>query len=878
MSDKLPQNPYVGQVSTLGNKSWYWDGLVWRRYYVFAPEDIELTYMNPEPVPVTVGGIEAGWSFEEKVPLQDMWTMLLYPYMQPSLFNLRIEGVSTSLGYFEEIPANSIFRWDTTNSQSIVANSIKITNVNTGEVLVEEAKNTHEYSHQFSEAIRLSWGESQEFLIEAKAKPATEYAEEQTISDTLTITWNKVHTTPEFTLFSFNGEEGSINLYNYEDSHEGSSVDFDWNTNQKDYIAEDSIKILDNNGEILEENLGTEGPASVALDPISSGEGLVYTFTIQGEDVIGTSFSETFSIHWGDTPQPSFTSFRYEGESEYTLFYYKQTPENPTFSWTISNSEFVLNEEIRIIDEDSETEVYSGSMNPGEVTLSLDALGPKSIGSTYTYRIEADNKEGNPVTPRTVTIRWIDDDYNKPEFSSFTASPNSVDQGDTVDTITFSWSINHVGNIKKDTIKIFDITDGAEDEIYSEEESGIFHHAGGSSSSSVELTELGYHHSDPKTRNFRIQVEHDRENPEFITRETSVKWEEVDPEAFRVRLFIQLTDPAGVQPSSSQVSLNVNGFSSGSEFLEGTSISLGTSINDDRWTRDYWTSEDVTIDNPSTSNAGFTMPAHNVDVTCYIIPPYLVSLSKSPNYSWGSLSGAGIYNDGDTVEITITDFTSSDGEFIDWTGVGGIEDSESTETNFTMPAEPVNITANLRGKFSLSLQSTDNLGDLSGGGDYLEGESVTINIENIPGDYNFTNWSIVSGSASGFPISNEEATFTMPANNLTLRANIEEPPPPPDYVYYGALPDNDSNQDLSSLNQDEGLINSFYLYANTFDFMVFACPQDLFNGDTIGFNMSGLSANMIKEGTQTIHNRIYNVYFSGLLTASYSGTKVYLTY
>lgn len=51
----------------------------------------DVTYQNSNPVPVTVGGIKAGTTFESPTDMQEMWDLLLQPYI-PLASSLSING------------------------------------------------------------------------------------------------------------------------------------------------------------------------------------------------------------------------------------------------------------------------------------------------------------------------------------------------------------------------------------------------------------------------------------------------------------------------------------------------------------------------------------------------------------------------------------------------------------------------------------------------------------------------------------------------------------------------------------------------------------------------------------------------------------------
>ena len=92
-------------------------------------------YTNPTPVPVTIGGIVAGATFDLQTTDQ-MWTALLYPYQSPAFTSFSISGQTTTLEVGNSSNTNPTFTWGTTNASNVATNSINITDVTSAESLV----------------------------------------------------------------------------------------------------------------------------------------------------------------------------------------------------------------------------------------------------------------------------------------------------------------------------------------------------------------------------------------------------------------------------------------------------------------------------------------------------------------------------------------------------------------------------------------------------------------------------------------------------------------------------------------------------------------------------------------------------------------------
>jgi hypothetical protein len=104
------------------------------------------TYTNADPVPVQLGGINAGDTFNE-VSMQQMWTSLLYPYLTPAFAIFTVSG-GTPLEVGADLPATLTFTWDSSQDPNVVPNSITITDT-TGTILSgqpADGSNTYTYA------------------------------------------------------------------------------------------------------------------------------------------------------------------------------------------------------------------------------------------------------------------------------------------------------------------------------------------------------------------------------------------------------------------------------------------------------------------------------------------------------------------------------------------------------------------------------------------------------------------------------------------------------------------------------------------------------------------------------------------------------------
>lgn len=84
--------------------------------------NININYTNANKVPVTLGGVVKGTTFNE-MPIQDVLTMLLYPYQEPAITQFTTPKTNFKLG---EKTANTIqVTWNTSNQENIKDDSVK---------------------------------------------------------------------------------------------------------------------------------------------------------------------------------------------------------------------------------------------------------------------------------------------------------------------------------------------------------------------------------------------------------------------------------------------------------------------------------------------------------------------------------------------------------------------------------------------------------------------------------------------------------------------------------------------------------------------------------------------------------------------------------
>ena len=178
-----------------------------------------------------------------------------------------------------------------------------------------------------------------------------------------------------------------------------------------------------------------------------------------------------------------------------------------------------------------------------------------------------------------------------------------------------------------------------------------------------------------------------------------------------------------------------------------------------------WTLTGVTVGDKTKAEITFKMPANNVTVTAEFEDiDYRVTVTN------GTADKTTAHY-GDTVTIT-ADEPEKGKEFDKWTVTGlhtaGL-DLTKPELTFTMPAGDVKATANYKDiqKFYVSVTGG------TGGGEYYVGDTVTV-AANPLGGAAFVKWTVTGLDTAGLDLTKKELSFTMPANDVTVKATYSE--------------------------------------------------------------------------------------------------------
>ncbi len=193
-------------------------------------------------------------------------------------------------------------------------------------------------------------------------------------------------------------------------------------------------------------------------------------------------------------------------------------------------------------------------------------------------------------------------------------------------------------------------------------------------------------------------------------------------------------------------------------YLDGESVSV-TATAADGYKFLNWTENRSEVSKDATYT--FTAKADRALVANFA-KGYNISVSVEPAEG-GSVTGAGVYFDGESVTLTATAATGY--KFVNWTENGSEVSSDATLT-FTASADRSLIANFLKEHtISVSVDPADG-GSATGAGVYLDGEPVTLTATATAG-YMFVNW-----TENGNVVSTD-ATYTFTANaNRTLVANF----------------------------------------------------------------------------------------------------------
>ena len=142
-------------------------------------------YINPNPVPETIGGVEVGTTFP--IPgknMQEMWDLLLYPYQYPA-FTLYTFATHTGTIEIGHSFTGDTALWAISNPASVSANTISIYGYNITTLI--NLANSGTYPVTFSPTVTRTSGDGigiRTWNISAKN------TKNQTFTDSFSIRWD----------------------------------------------------------------------------------------------------------------------------------------------------------------------------------------------------------------------------------------------------------------------------------------------------------------------------------------------------------------------------------------------------------------------------------------------------------------------------------------------------------------------------------------------------------------------------------------------------------------------------------------------------------------------------------------------------------------
>ena len=208
---------------------------------------------------------------------------------------------------------------------------------------------------------------------------------------------------------------------------------------------------------------------------------------------------------------------------------------------------------------------------------------------------------------------------------------------------------------------------------------------------------------------------------------------------------------------------------------EGTKITI--TANDIPGRKfDHWEvlSDNVTLDNKNGSTTTFNMPAGEVQVEAKYKALQSITVNGGTYTVNGKTTTEAVKGD----KIVATANPAPEGEkFVGWdvVGVDGLTDEQKAVSpiEFEMPKNGVELKAQYKtlhnivvNKGTYTVNGTDDK-------QAVEGDKIAVKAAEYPG-YQFVRWEVVPDNVTITGVNNKEATFTMPNENVELRARYNK--------------------------------------------------------------------------------------------------------
>ena len=208
---------------------------------------------------------------------------------------------------------------------------------------------------------------------------------------------------------------------------------------------------------------------------------------------------------------------------------------------------------------------------------------------------------------------------------------------------------------------------------------------------------------------------------------------------------------------------------------EGTEITIEAAERPGR-KFDHWEvlSDNVTLDNKNGSTTTFNMPAGNVEVEAKYKALQPITVNDGIYTVNGETTTEAVKGD----KIVATANPAPEGEkFVGWdvVGVDGLTDEQKAVSpiEFEMPKNGVELKAQYKTLHNIVVNNGTYTVNGTDDKQAVEGDKIAIKAAERPG-YQFVRWEVVPDNVTITGVNNEEATFTMPNENVELKARYNK--------------------------------------------------------------------------------------------------------
>ena len=178
----------------------------------------------------------------------------------------------------------------------------------------------------------------------------------------------------------------------------------------------------------------------------------------------------------------------------------------------------------------------------------------------------------------------------------------------------------------------------------------------------------------------------------------------------------------------------------------------------------------VTLANKNSNTTTFNMPAGNVEVEAKYKMLQPITVNDGTYTVNGETTTEAVKGD----KIVATANPAPEGEkFVGWdvVGVDGLTDEQKAASpiEFDMPKNGVKLTAQYKTLHNIVVNNGTYTVNGTDDKQAVEGDKIAIKAAERPG-YQFVRWEVVTDNVTITGVNNEEATFTMPNENVELKA------------------------------------------------------------------------------------------------------------